>query len=218
MTMNMERSSIETNFGRVEIFGKPDRCPYCHKSIVPILITGILKDFNLQTIMQCPDHECSKAFIVYYSNSGAFFTYLNTSAGKPQSKPFSDIIARISKSFIEIYNQAYMAEQYGLNEICGTGYRKALEYLIKDYLIQENNELSEKIRKTLLSNCIRDFVKDNNVKTVAKRATWLGNDETHYEKKWEGKNIEDLKKLIDVTLHWIEMDTITKSLEADMPE
>jgi len=36
---------------------------------------------------------------------------------------------------------------------------------------------------------------DTNVKAVANRATWLGNDETHYEKKYEQLDIKHLKEL-----------------------
>ena len=66
--------------------------------------------------------------------------------------------------------------------------------------------------------CINDYVNDTRIKSVAKRAVWLGNDETHYIRKWEGKNLEDMKKLIDLTVHWIEMEKLTESFEDDMPD
>jgi hypothetical protein len=49
------------------------------------------------------------------------------------------------------------------------------------------------------------------------RAVWIGNDVTHYIRKWEGKNLEDLKKLIELTVHWIEMEALSKSFEDEMP-
>jgi len=70
----------------------------------------------------------------------------------------------------------------------------------------------------LLAKVIGDYVSDNNIKSVAKRAVWLGNDETHYIRKWEGKDLNDLKKLIDLTVHWIEMEVLTASFEEEMPE
>jgi hypothetical protein len=42
------------------------------------------------------------------------------------------------------------------------------------------------------------FVRDTSVELCASRATWLGNDETHYIKKWPDKDLSDLKKLIDI--------------------
>lgn len=47
---------------------------------------------------------------------------------------------------------------------------------------------------------------------------WLGNDETHYVRKWEDKDLKDLKKLISLTIHWIEMDALTVEVIADMPD
>ena len=69
-----------------------------------------------------------------------------------------------------------------------------------------------------MASCINDYVDNSKIKTVSKRAVWLGNDETHYVRKWEGKNLHDLKTLIDLTLHWIEMEKLTESFEAEMPE
>ena len=103
-------------------------------------------------------------------------------------------------------------------EICGVGYRKAIEFLIKDYTIGKDPASRITIEKKMLMVCINDYVDDNRIKSVAKRAVWLGNDETHYVKKWAGKNLGDLKKLIDLTVHWIEMEKLSESFEADMPD
>ena len=51
---------------------------------------------------------------------------------------------------------------------------------------------------------------------MAKGATWLGNDETHYVKKWENKDITDLKNLIDLTLAWIGLELKTEEYTNDM--
>jgi hypothetical protein len=50
-----------------------------------------------------------------------------------------------------------------------------------------------------------------------KRAAWLGNDETHYVRKWEDKDLNDQKSLIEVTVHWIEMEAITNKILSEMP-
>jgi hypothetical protein len=33
-----------------------------------------------------------------------------------------------------------------------------------------------------------------------------------------GKDLQDLKKLIDLTVHWIEMEETTREIMTDMPE
>ena len=51
----------------------------------------------------------------------------------PELHQFDENIKKLSSNFCEIFNQAYVAELMKLNEIAGIGYRKALEFLIKDY-------------------------------------------------------------------------------------
>lgn len=48
------------------------------------------------------------------------------------------------------------------------------------------------------------------------RAVWLGNDETHYVRKWEEKDVNDLKLLVRLTVNWIDNVLLTKKYIADM--
>jgi hypothetical protein len=66
--------------------------------------------------------------------------------------------------------------------------------------------------------CIKEFVTDTRVRTTAERATWLGNDETHYIRKWEDKDLQDMKRLITLTSYWIQSEHLTKSAIAEMPQ
>ncbi len=119
-----------------------------------------------------------------------------------KDKIFRSEIVDLSPDFIKIYNQAAAAELGELTEICGAGYRKSLEFLIKDYLIHLEPEKEAEIKSKLLGPCISGIT-DHDIKTCAQRATWLGNDETHYIRKWEDKDLNDLKILIDLTVNWI---------------
>ena len=51
---------------------------------------------------------------------------------------------------------------------------------------------------------------------MAKRATWLGNDETHYYKKWPEKDISDLKILIQLTVNSIDNQLLIEKYEKEM--
>jgi hypothetical protein len=64
---------------------------------------------------------------------------------------------------------------------------------------------------------IKDHVSDAKVKQVAARAVWLGDDETHYQRKWEDKDLKDLGVLIRLTIHWIEAEEMTKEVLKSMP-
>jgi hypothetical protein len=210
--------TVVSKAGSKSIDGHPSQCPFCHHSIMPNIIYAHADERMLEVFMDCPN--CNRAFIGYYEHQhgGKYYYNGTTTQGRIITKKFSETIKKISESFVTIYNQSFAAEQQALNEICGVGYRKALEFLIKDYLIIKDPKEKEKVEKIFLSNCIEKYVSDVNIKSVSKRAAWLGNDETHYIRKWEGKNLQDLKKLIDLTVHWIEMEDLTKSFESEMPE
>jgi hypothetical protein len=134
---------------------------------------------------------------------------------KPPDIP--EEITKLSSNFVEINGQAATAEQYGLNQIAGVGYRKALEFLIKDYCITRHPDKAKEIKGAWLATCIKTYVDDANTKLCAERAAWLGNDETHYVRRWEDKDIGDLKILIKLTIAWIHNNLLTKKYLSDMP-
>lgn len=205
----------------------PNECPICHNKIRPHYHNGFLRrarySREAQLIFLCPVDGCRSVFIGYYQErtSAQRTTYFALSHCEPkQVEPvvFSDIINQTSLSFSNIYNQAYTAEEKGLKDICGAGYRKSLEFLIKDYLISRDASVSEAVKKEQLGVVIQNRVTHAQLKEVARRATWLGNDETHYERRWNDMELKDLKILIDLAVRWIEMDKMTDQAIADMPE
>ncbi|NMN39410.1 DUF4145 domain-containing protein [Pedobacter sp. SG918] len=213
-------TTISFNGSSHSLFNLPNKCPFCHKMIIPKPISGYKRSNTvIDVFFNCPDIACNNSFLGYYSLAVHSYVWNgNTSIGNLNEREFTSIITNLSPNFNLIYNQAFQAEQYNLLEICGVGYRKALEFLIKDYAISLNPTKEDLIKSKLLAPCIKDYVADERIKKVAQRAVWLGNDETHYVRKWEGKDLQDLKSLIDLTIHWIEMEELTKSIINDMPE
>lgn len=208
----------------VNINNIPDECPQCHTkgTFSPISLYENTNKANLEVIFKCPNSRCYKVFIGYYIQNLRSSVYVLQDC-KPKEysrKEFPETIKVISSDFSEIYNQALKAESDNLDQICGPGYRKALEFLIKDYLISKAKDEKEKesILVEFLGKTIADRIINPNIKEVAKRAVWLGNDETHYVRKWNDKDLKDLKKLIDLTVHWIEAEALTEQLLEDMPE
>ena len=187
-------------------------CPFCHANIIPnYLFFHANKLFSA-----CPNESCQHHFVLAKDRENKYIK-VDTNA-IPKSKAFSEIITSISSQFVSIYNQAYHAEQIGLDQICGVGYRKAIEFLIKDYLLQKetNDKQKENIKNKFLGNCIQEDVQDKNIKEVAKRAVWLGNDETHYVRVWADKDVSHLKQLIDLTIRWIENEIETERVLQEM--
>ena len=116
---------------------------------------------------------------------------------------FSEQLKTLSPQFVKIYHESEQAENINLIKICGMGYRKALEFLIKDYAIYNKPDCKEEIEKSPLGKCIDTYIENPQIKTLAKASTWLGNDEAHYIRKHEHYNISDLKRFISATVAYI---------------
>ena len=75
-----------------------------------------------------------------------------------------------------------------------------------------------KIKSLMLAKVISKFLSGDSLPLVSFRAAWLGNDETHYERRWIDKDLADLKKLISATVHFITMQKLVADLPVDMPD
>jgi hypothetical protein len=211
----------EEGTSAVEIDNYPDSCPICHNGIEAKFTGRAHVDLGkrLQLVFQCPRHQCQSFFISTYRQprTSRLYVYSDSAPFKPVALEFSEHISKLSPRFCEIFNEALNAEHLDLKLIAGPGYRKALEFLVKDYLCKSKQADEEKIKNSQLGPCIDNFMDNEEIKQMAKRAAWLGNDETHYVRTWEDHDLEDLKRLIEVTVHWIEMEAITKKYLGDMP-
>lgn len=218
-----EKSKERINF-------MPDKCPSCNKHCEPVFVTAFKPEGHsksIQAVFRCTNRICSRLFTAYYKESdipgtGHSYNLINTHFLQyTNEREFSENIKKISPNFCSIFREAETAELNGLNLICGVGYRKSLEFLIKDYIIEKivsNPEDQEKVKRKNLGPCIDEFIDEPIIKEAAIRAAWLGNDETHYYRKWENQDITDLKLLIDMTLNWIELTLNHQYYMESMPE
>ena len=217
----MEQLSAQRkdSWDQIIINTHPDRCPHCHYSIVPSYNGATVDKNGAYLSYFCIRNECGRFFIYEYDETAASHYYLNRPVGGTVlATEYSETINGISGSFVDIYQQAEEAEHHGLKDICGVGYRKALEFLIKDYIIHTYPELKSIVENKLLAACIGDHIDNKKIVDISKRAVWIGNDETHYVRKWEGMDISHLKQLIALTVHWIETEYLTQQMIADMPD
>ena len=206
-------------------------CPSCHYAVRPTTLTGYYLDnegvygdsYSLYVLYQCPN--CRQVFLTRYSGYSKrgypgelSFHYENYSVPySPSEKKFSEAIKALSPNFVETYNQSDAAESQQMYQICGVGYRKALEYLVKDYLCHMQPDNAEKIRSEFLGACIKR-IDNNRIKTLAERSVWIGNDETHYVRKHENLDIADLKKFINATVTYIESELAFEEAERIEPK
>ena len=180
---------------------------------------------EFEIVSKCPFQDCGKLFISRYNHFSEKKGYVNGYYSLIESQPygsktpdFQKQISDLSPLYCEIYTQAIHAETIGLDQIAGVGYRKAIEHLIKDFCILEYPDDETKILKMPLMKCIKEYITDKNILECSKRAVWLGNDETHYERRWLNKDINDMKALINLMVHWISNLLLTKHYLSQMPE
>jgi hypothetical protein len=214
--------AISNTHNYIEIEAHPDHCPICQSKILPTVLWvksgGRFYRAEFEVAYKCPNSKCDEIFIGYFCHNSSGGTRLfRTRPFEPAQITFAKYIQEVSLKFCEIYDQAHKAEEYSLLQVCGVGYRKALEFLIKDYLISKHPEDEAAIKAKPLGRCIDDDVEDPKTKAVAKRATWLGNDETHYQRLWIDKDLSDLKTLITLVLYWIEAEHLTEEALTSMP-
>lgn len=217
-------SDIAGSTSKTGYRGIPDTSPRCYASIYPRAVSGVRrlteKNDQLQITFQCVKQECQEIFIGIYllsmQNREHVYRLAYVLPWTAKAEVFSDQITKISPAFCEIYNQSLTAEIMSLSEIVGIGLRKSLEFLIKDFTSYQNPNKEDDIKKSFLGNVIKNYVNDPNVKRCAELAVWLGNDEAHYLRKWENKDISDLKTLIRLTVNWIDNVLLTEKYVKDM--
>ena len=112
-------------------------CPFCFTQIEVQPLRGIYweKKESVQIFLKCK--KCNNTFVGYtkYNNDSGELEIVSLSKGNHKKRKFQKEIEELSPDFVKIYGEAEFAEQENLGEICGVGYRKGLEFVIKDYLI-----------------------------------------------------------------------------------
>jgi hypothetical protein len=197
---------------------EPNICPHCHVVNNPKLETykqssGDVDDPIVISLWRCANKDCDKIMVVESSVEGQESPFVRFLNGLPKGpnwpKPIADlkngndINQDETTRFIKTYLQSLAAEHNGLDEIAGMGYRKSIEYLVKDWAIQNNPQDKDKIEAFWLGQVITNYY-TGDLKDILERATWLGNDQSHYNKLFEEYDIQDLKELIDLIM--VELD------------
>jgi len=197
----------------------PNECPTCHHKIIAQFVAAVeVTGGDVQACFQCVNGRCCSLFIAYYEDIMGVGVLKRAAPWKPVAPVLPNDVADVSPTFVRAYGQARAAQSYGLDEIAGTGFRKALEFLIKDFCTARRPEDAEQIANCPLAACIKNYVDDARLKKCAARAAWLGTDQTHYIRKWEDKDIEDLNALIELTITWVHGELLTRQFEKEMPD
>lgn len=206
------------------MYDEPSTCPLCKCSLKPHTINGVSYfDGDNRPFLSIHYYctNCSKTFIASYScarNGNEYSCELDYIAPNLfKEEAFDARICTLSPQFVKIYNQASSAEASNLDEIAGIGYRKAIEFLVKDFCTHLHPDNEDEIKSAPLSRCIKDFINNDQIKTLASRAVWIGNDETHYIRKQENRDITDMKNFIQAMVYFIGMSLLVEDAASISP-
>jgi hypothetical protein len=197
----------------------PDECPVCHRhsEVTLIAADAVENGQSVQAVIRCGFQGCRAFFICYYGPKPSP-DLVSVRPVKPPENTVPETVAKLSPSFVSIFKEANEAKHLGLKEVAGPGYRKAFEFLIKDYAKALAPGKEKEIEGKFSGAVVEEFVPDLRIQAVAKRCLWLGNDETHYLRRWTEHDIEDLVTLIKLTTNWIEIEQLSKKYVEKMPE
>nr|DAZ35054.1 MAG TPA: protein of unknown function (DUF4145) [Caudoviricetes sp.] len=195
---------------------KPHFCPICRapqegsRSDSKLFPSG---DKRYYGVVEYICNSCGKKYLVTYdidtgkeaATFGAFYPVFTATYE-------NDLLSEFSPRFIEFYNQALRSELAGDIDLAATGYRHALECLVKDYAINRLQKEHDEVCKKNLCQAIGEYLDSDMVKT-ADVVRILGNDYTHYERRYPQVDFEVLKRYLDIFTQLIE----TKELIAHPP-
>ncbi len=196
----------------------PNVCPCCGHAIDCHIVSSYYFVVNESSAIVSITFFCQKCEKFFYGDGVSLNFALHTESTHicrlfPISEnisSFSDEIQKLSPEFVSIYNQAQIAESHGLDKICGMAYRKSIEFLIKDFAIHNNPDKKSQIEAMPLASCIGQFIPEASISTLAQKAAWIGNDETHYVRKHQSRDTADLKKFITAAVYFINMTLVVE--------
>lgn len=195
------------NFNKIN-FDIPIVCPHCSSALQPIIT-----DYRLLVYDDCAD----RLLVISYKGNCCFKSFYATYEYSKRNAKLLDVfphlkptvlpknIIDLSPRFASLYEQSYTAEQNGHVELAGSGYRNAIEVLIKDFAIKKLNAPSDEVCGIKLYDAIGKYLKEVNIDTSAADVVRvLGNDYTHYERKYDDIDFIVVKKYLEIFLQQIE--------------
>lgn len=188
-------------------------CPHCNAYGTPTVIasTYVAHGPNKYHLLILEYQCCDGIAQAIYRSSDGTGELLSLLPQTIKQWHFPDSIKEISPHFIELYNQCYEAEQRGFLELAGSGYRNALEVLIKDYAISVLNEPKEKVISCSLSKAIQEYLSGVRLSQSADVVRILGNDHTHYERKYDDIDFQILKKYLKIFVDSIDCEYLIRN-------
>lgn len=176
------------------------KCPVCRtKSPFEFCGDGVGKyDDEINYIVQCCSCDSFLLARFRYYKQDDHLGFVDVFPYGTYKNTFPSDFAEVSKRFINTYEQAMTAKELHLDELVGMGLRKALEFLIYDYI---KNVLAIEPAKTLEKRI--EQIKIQNIDVNGTLVRWVGNDHTHVELKHPEFTIDEMIQSIDLIVYYL---------------
>lgn len=178
----------------------PSICPYCGY-VVKMESRGGFKSINTLITFECP--HCNELSAALYNDS-KYEPLRIFPSQKAKSNKIPEEILIISPKFENLYLQAISAEDNDLPELAALAYRRALEFLVKDFCIHLFPNDENAIKKEHLNFSIKrlEYISPL-ITNIANKIRIIGNDYTHYLSKLD-YTAADMKKFIGILMPFIQ--------------
>lgn len=214
-TVTKEISSSGLN--RNLIIEIPKTCPNCgigNNPTTSSVATTSFADyyilcFNHYCVACKKTHQSMQKFFTNDKNSEMILVYPNKTIVEIDS-----IFIKHAPRFVEFYSEAVEAEKLGLVNIAGTGYRSAIECLIKDYALHFGLDDKEYLSnpKFSFNNAIDRYVKDDDLlKGALHFIREVGNNYTHWDKSTD-ISLPVLKSYVEIIIQIFKSKFMLKHL------
>ncbi|MEE8824541.1 hypothetical protein LASUN_22530 [Lentilactobacillus sunkii] len=197
----------------------PKKCPICEYAGIQTILSKTKpvqgKNFGSAAYMvwvtKCENCQQPAAYRVDLNPVGNPIRFELIVPIATKIHDISQVIMDLSDRFVDTYHQAQIAERYGLTEIAGMGYRKALEILVTDFAMKDLFVTDEEAVKLPLSQLINK-IPNEEIRDTAKAGAWIGNDEAHYFRENPNYGIDELKGWLSAFMSYVE--TVEKTKQA----
>jgi hypothetical protein len=210
--MKTKNHNFPVGNGRHFVAPMPVECPHCAHAVSPrvIKISGYAPDQALHGVVVTFQPDCcEKVFYGLYQvkNQEGELLALYPIAPAPE---LPEAIKALSPRFIEMYKQCYYAEQNGFIDLAGSGYRNAIEILVKDFAINELGVEKSDVGKAKLATAIKKYMPSFDMKSSADVVRILGNDYTHYTTNFDDVSFQIFKRYLHIFITSVETQLLIK--------
>lgn len=122
----------------------------------------------------------------------------------PTASEVTSNLKELSPRFVKLYSDSVEAYNNNAFELAGSGFRNSLEILIKDFAIIKLKIDENEVTKKSLKESIDLYISDSSIKQFANGVRLLGNDHTHYVRKYQDFDSTDLLTFVKACINHID--------------